>query len=71
MNQSITIVRQYKGVGIDSKLNGFDMETQKSIKRSVYHGRIVYILNGKQIGVSSIKKESNRCNIIFDNTMPF
>lgn len=71
MSQSITIVRQYKGVGIDSHLNGYDMATATLLPRKVYHGRIVYHLNGKQIGLPSISKGVNRCKIIFDTSIPF
>lgn len=71
MSESITIVRQFRGVGIDAKLNGYDMETMQPVRRSVYHGRIVYIVNGKQIGLPSINKSTNRCKIIFEHLPPF
>lgn len=71
MSQSITIVRQYKGVGIDSHLNGYDMATATLLPRKVYHGRIVYPLNGKQIGLPSIRDDANRCRIVFYNSIPF
>lgn len=71
MNQNITIIRKYKGVGIDSHLNGYDLATTKPLPRKVYHGRMVYLLDGKQIGLPSIRKDANRCKIIFDNSIPF
>ncbi len=71
MSESITIVRQFRGVGIDTKLNGYNMATMQPVRRSVYHGRIVYIVNGKQIGLPSISAAQNKCNIIIDNSLPF
>ena len=71
MSQSIAIVRTFKGVGIDSKLNGYCMATQRALPRKVYHGRIVYLINGKQVGLPSIRLDKNRCRITFDNSLPF
>lgn len=71
MNTSITIVRKFRGVGIDRFLNGYNMETENPLPRKVYHGRMVYMLDGKQIGLPSIMKECNRCNVIFNCLMPF
>ncbi len=71
MNENITIVRQYRGVGIDAKLNGYNMASQKPVRKAVYHGRIVYLINGKQVGLPSIRMYKNRCSITFDNSLPF
>ena len=68
-NSIITIIRQANGVGIDKMLNGYDMENMKLLKRKVYNWRLCYILNGKPIGYSTIKK--NRCNITITDTCPF
>lgn len=56
MKEPITIVRKYRGVGIDRFLNGYNMHTCKPLKRAVYHGRIVYIINGNQVGLHSLSK---------------
>lgn len=71
MSENITIVRQLNGIGIDAKLNGYDMATHKPLRRSVYHGRIVYLLHDKQVGLPSIRKDANRCRIIFETNLPF
>jgi len=68
-NKTVTIIRQAKGVGIDKYLNGYDMNYLKLLKRKVYNGRLCFILNGKPIGYSTIKK--NKCNIAITDTCPF
>ncbi len=68
-NNKITIIRQANGVGIDKFLNGYDMTNFKLLKRKVYNGRLCYIINGKPVGYSTIKK--NRCNIAITDTCPF
>lgn len=65
MNKNSTIIiRQKNGIGIDSKLHGYDMETGEELRRAVYHGRIVYLKKGKQIGLPTLKKKENKCSII-------
>ena len=74
MSKSITIVRQFKGVGIDAFLRGYDMETGEELRRAVYHGRIVYLKCGKQIGLPGLKKKENKCNVTLNQEeykMPF
>ena len=68
-NNKITIIRQANGVGIGEFLNGYDMTNFKLLKRKVYNGRLCYIINGKPVGYSTIKK--NRCNIAITDTRPF
>ena len=68
-NNTVIIIRQANGVGIDKFLNGYDMTDFKLLKRKVYNGRLCYILNGKPIGYSTIKK--NKCFIEITNNCPF
>lgn len=68
-DNTITIIRQSGGVGIDKYLNGYDMASFTPLKKRVYNGRLCYVLNGKIIGLKSIKK--NRCNIAITDTCLF
>jgi len=62
MINKVVIVAKYRGIGIDSKLNGYDLQTERQVKKSVYNGRLCF---GKQrVGISSLKKPENRCELI-------
>jgi hypothetical protein len=39
-NKVTVIVRQLNGIGIDSKLNGWNMETGRPIPKKFYNGRV-------------------------------
>ncbi len=60
MKSEIVIVAQYRGIGIDAQLNGYDMVTEKKVPRNFYNGRLCF---GKQrVGINSLKK--NRCQVV-------
>lgn len=60
--ESIVIVAKYRGIGIDVKLNGYDLATERMVEKKVYNGRLCW---GKQrVGYSSLKKKINRCNMV-------
>lgn len=71
MNNQIVIVRKFKGVGIDTKLNGYELSSMKQLQKKVYNGRLVYVGNGIRVGLPSISAAQNKCNIIIDNSLPF
>jgi hypothetical protein len=66
MINKVVIIAQYRGIGIDAKLNGYDMLTEKKVKKNFYNGRLCF---GKQrVGIASLRKEENRCNVIIGGT---
>jgi hypothetical protein len=58
MNEYITIVRRCGAYGIDSKLNGYYLPEMQVLKKRVYHGRIVYLHNKKQIGLPGLMQQN-------------
>ena len=64
MINNVVIIAKYRGVGIDSKLNGYDLISEKRVDKKFYNGRLCF---GKQrVGISSLKKKENRCNIVIE-----
>lgn len=62
MIDKVVIVAKYRGVGIDAKLNGYDLLTERKVEKKVYNGRLCF---GKQrVGIASLKKTENRCNLL-------
>ena len=70
MNESITIVRKLGDYGIDVMLNGYYLPDIKKLPKRVYHGRIVFIHNKKQIGLPGLMHQKN-CNIVIEQNLPF
>lgn len=71
MNNKIVIVRKFKGIGIDAKLNGYELSSMKQLQKKVYNGRLVYVGTNIRVGLPSISKNENRCRIVFENNLPF
>ena len=70
MNEYITIVRRIGNYGIDSKLTGYYLPDMIVLPKRVYHGRIVYIHNKRQIWLPSLMKSDKLTENHFTN-MPF
>lgn len=69
-NDITVIVRQIRNVGIDSKLNGWNLQTETMLKTKYYNGRICYDCDGKRIGLATLRK-SAPCKIIIRHRYPF
>jgi hypothetical protein len=59
--QEQIIVRQYKGIGITSKLQAFHLPTAQALPARFYNGRIVYQYKNLRVGLTSLRKQP-RCN---------
>lgn len=69
-DNTITIIRQYNGMGIDKYLNGYNLETVKPVQKKFYNGRLCYVHNGKVIGLATIKNQP-KCRIELKQYCPF
>lgn len=65
-----TIVREYNGIGIDSKLNGYNMYTHQKINKHVFNGRLCYKIGKTVVGISTLKKQPP-IKIIIEEPLPF
>lgn len=70
LNDKTVIVRQYNGIGIDSKLNGWNLKTETMLEKKFYNGRICYVSDGKRIGLRTLRNQPP-CRIIIDHSIPF
>ena len=68
--QTVIIIRQHKGIGIDSKLNGWNLETETMLDKKYYNGRICFQVGNKRVGLTTLRKE-HPCKIIIPSTIPF
>lgn len=68
--ESIIIVRQYNGVGIDKFLNGYCMKEKVTLIRRFYNGRVVYHNGDKIVGLATLKKQPP-CRVEFNFDLPF
>jgi len=70
MNQnSIILIRVYKGIGIDKQAHGYTL-TGKPVQRKFYNGRLCYIHEGKTIGYKTISTQP-KTNFEIKNNRPF
>lgn len=70
LNDKTVIVRQYNGIGIDSKLNGWNLKTETMVKRKFYNGRICYADGDKRVGLRTLKNQIP-CRVVIDHSLPF
>ena len=69
-NESIIIVRQYNGIGIDKFLNGYCMKEKVLLQKRFYNGRVVYRDGSKIVGLPTLKRQPP-CRIEFSFDVPF
>lgn len=70
MKEETVIVRKINGIGIDSKLNGWNLKTETMIEKKFYNGRICFNISGKRTGLKSLMNQP-KCNHIINHNYPF
>ena len=70
MNDITVIVRKYKDIGIDSKLNGWNLKTETKIEKKYYNGRICFNYDGKRVGLNTLINQP-QCKHIIQHNYPF
>jgi hypothetical protein len=63
VREQVVIVRQYKGIGITSKLQAFHLPTAESLPSRFYNGSIAYQYNNLRVGLTTLRKQP-RCRIL-------
>ena len=66
----VIIVREYRGIGIDYQLNGYNMETKMPIKKHYCNGGIRYKSGKKLVSLNQLRKQP-RVNIVLNEKLPF
>lgn len=69
VRERIIIVRQYKNIGITSKLQAYYLPTAESIQSRFYNGRIVYQYKKLRVGLTTLRKQP-RCRIVLVTEEP-
>jgi hypothetical protein len=67
----IIIVRRLGNFGIDKYLNGYNLETQKSITKRCWNNRLCWKFNNTVISKNQINKLSLKCNFELKQDCPF
>ena len=65
----IVIVRQYKGIGITSKLQAFHLSTAEILPPRFYNGRIAYQYKSLRVGLTTLRKQP-RCKMVLSIAIP-
>lgn len=68
-NNTVILIRVYKGIGIDKQANGYTL-TGVPVKRSCYNGRLCYNYNGKRVGYNTLKSQPP-VKLVIANICPF
>ena len=69
--QQIIIVRQYKNIGITSKLKGFHIPTRQYLPPRFYNGRIAWQYKGLRVGLTMLRKQPRcRISLIVEEPIP-
>jgi hypothetical protein len=63
LREQVVIVRQYKGIGITSKLQAYHIPTAKALPARFYNGRIAYQYQNQRVGLTTLRKQP-RCRIV-------
>ena len=69
-NNQTVIVRHIGNIGIDAKLNGWNIDTETLLEKKFYNGRICFQVAGKRIGLTALRKKKP-CKIIIEHNYPF
>ena len=69
VHKQVVIVRQYKDVGITSKLQAYHIPTAEALPARYYNGRIAYQYKGLRVGLTSLRKQP-RCRVLLTVHIP-
>lgn len=70
MKEETVIVRKLNGIGIDSKLNGWNLKTETMIEKKFYNGRICFNFGGMRVGLKTLMNQP-KCNHVINHIYPF
>lgn len=69
VRKRIIIVRQYKNIGITSKLQAYHLPNAQPVPSRFYNGRIVYQYKKLRVGLTTLRKQP-RCRIVLMTEEP-
>lgn len=63
VQEKIVIVRQYKNIGITSRLRAYYIPNAEPVPPRFYNGRIIYQYKTLRVGLTTLRKQP-RCRIV-------
>ena len=69
VKEQVVIVRQYRGIGITSRLQAFHLETGQTLPARFYNGRIAYQYKTTRVGLTTLRKQP-KCRVLITVFLP-